>query len=163
MGKLKDQGVKLTKKSKGFIADFKAFATRGNVIDMAVAVVMGAAFNKIISSLVNDIIMPAIGALLGGINFSDLKYVISKAVIEDGVEVTPEAAITYGVFIQAVVDFLIIAFSMFIVIKLVGLFARKKKEEEKKDPPAKPDDVVLLEEIRDILKGKNEDCDQNEQ
>ena len=153
MGKLKDQGVKLTKKSKGFIADFKAFATRGNVIDMAVAVVMGAAFNKIISSLVNDIIMPAIGALLGGINFSDLKYVISKAVIEDGVEVTPEAAITYGVFIQAVVDFLIIAFCIFLMVK--GIMKLKKKKEEAPAAPAAPSkEEVLLTEIRDLLKEK---------
>lgn len=145
----------ITEKGKGFIADFKKFITRGNVIDMAVAVVMGASFNKIISSLVNDIIMPAIGALMGGINFTDLKYVISEAVIEDGVEIAAEAAITYGVFIQAVVDFLIIAFSMFIVIKVFGALSRKKKEEEKKEePPKKPDDIVLLEEIRDILKNK---------
>ncbi len=145
---------KVTEKSKGFINDFKQFIMRGNVIDMAVAVVMGAAFNKIISSLVNDIIMPAIGAIFGGINFSDLKYVISEATVENGVEVA-EAAITYGVFIQAVIDFLIIAFSMFIVIKSFSMLKRKKKEEEKEEePPAKPDDVVLLEEIRDILKNK---------
>lgn len=146
---------KVTEKGKGFINDFKQFIMRGNVIDMAVAVVMGAAFNKIISSLVNDIIMPAIGAIFGGINFSDLKYVISEATVENGVEVA-EAAITYGVFIQAVIDFLIIAFSMFVVIKTFSMFKRKKKEEEEKEeePAAKPDDVVLLEEIRDLLKDK---------
>lgn len=156
MGKLKEQGAKLADKSKGFIADFKKFAIRGNVIDMAVAVVMGTAFNKIISSLVNDIIMPAIGAIMGGVNFSDLKYVISPAVVVDGVETVAEAAIKYGAFIQSVVDFLIIAFSMFIVIKLVALMSRKKeKAEEEAPPPPKPDDVVLLEEIRDLLKEKN--------
>ena len=105
MGKV----AKVTEKGKGFINDFKQFIMRGNVIDMAVAVVMGAAFNKIISSLVNDVIMPAIGALLGGINFTDLKYVITEATVENGVEIA-EVAITYGVFIQAVIDFLIIAF-----------------------------------------------------
>ena len=156
MSKIKDQGAKLVGKSKGFIADFKKFAMRGNVIDMAVAVVMGTAFNKIISSLVNDMIMPAIGAILGGVNFTDLKYVISPAVIEDGVETVAEASIKYGAFFQSVVDFLIIAFSMFIVIKLVALMSRKKEEaEEEAPPPPKPDDVVLLEEIRDLLKEKN--------
>jgi len=150
MGKV----AKVTEKGKGFINDFKQFIMRGNVIDMAVAVVMGAAFNKIISSLVNDVIMPAIGALLGGINFTDLKYVIAEATVENGVEIA-EVAITYGVFIQAVIDFLIIAFSMFLVIKMFGMFTRKKKEEAKEEePPAKPDDVVLLEEIRDLLKDK---------
>lgn len=150
MGKV----AKVTEKGKGFINDFKQFIMRGNVIDMAVAVVMGAAFNKIISSLVNDVIMPAIGALLGGINFTDLKYVITEATVENGVEIA-EVAITYGVFIQTVIDFLIIAFSMFIVIKTFGMFTRKKKEEAKEEePPAKPDDVVLLEEIRDLLKDK---------
>ena len=145
---------KVTEKGKGFINDFKQFIMRGNVIDMAVAVVMGAAFNKIVSSLVNDIIMPTIGAIFGGINFSDLKYVITEATVENGVEVA-EAAITYGVFIQAIIDFLIIAFSMFVVIKTFSIFKRKKKEEEKEEEPAaKPDDVVLLEEIRDILKNK---------
>ena len=150
MGKV----AKVTEKGKGFINDFKQFIMRGNVIDMAVAVVMGTAFNKIISSLVNDVIMPAIGALLGGINFTDLKYVITEATVENGVEIA-EVAITYGVFIQTVIDFLIIAFSMFIVIKTFGMFTRKKKEEAKEEePPAKPDDVVLLEEIRDLLKDK---------
>ncbi len=156
MSKIKDQSLKMAKKGKGFIADFKKFATRGNVIDMAVAVIMGTAFNKIISSLVNDIVMPAIGALLGGINFSNLKYVISPAIIEDGVEKVAEAAIKYGVFIQAIVDFMIIAFSMFIVIKIVGFLSRKKEEEKKEEPAPKPDDVVLLEEIRDLLKEKIE-------
>ncbi len=155
MGKIKDQSARLVGKSKGFIADFKKFAMRGNVIDMAVAVVMGTAFNKIISSLVNDMIMPAIGALMGGVNFSDLKYVISPAVVVDGVETVAEAAIKYGAFIQSVVDFLIIAFSMFIVIKLVALMSRKKEAaEEQAPPPPKPDDIVLLEEIRDLLKDK---------
>ena len=120
---------KVTEKSKGFINDFKQFIMRGNVIDMAVAVVMGAAFNKIISSLVNDIIMPAIGAIFGGINFTDLKYVITEATVENGVEIA-EVAITYGVFIQAVIDFLIIAFSMFVVIKVFSMFTWKKKKEE---------------------------------
>ena len=157
MGKIKDNSTKLATKSKGFISDFKKFAMRGNVIDMAVAVVMGTAFNKIISSLVNDVVMPAIGALMGGINFTDLKYVISPAVVENNEEIVAEAAIKYGMFIQSVVDFLIIAFSMFIVIKLVALMSRKKEQaEEEAPPPPKPDDVVLLEEIRDLLKEKND-------
>ncbi len=153
MKKTTEQGTKFANKSKGFINDFKSFITRGNVIDMAVAVIMGASFNKIISSLVNDIIMPAIGALMGGISFSELKYVISPAVIEDGVETVAEAAIRYGIFIQAVVDFLIIALSMFVVIKVFAMLSRKKQvEEEVVEEPKKPDDIVLLEEIRDLLK-----------
>ena len=153
MGKV----AKVTEKGKGFINDFKQFIMRGNVIDMAVAVVMGAAFNKIISSLVNDVIMPAIGALLGGINFTDLKYVITEATVENGVEIA-EVAITYGVFIQTVIDFLIIAICMFIVVKLIATLSnlKKKKEEPKEEEPEpepeKSDEVKLLEEIRDLLK-----------
>ncbi len=147
---------KFTEKSKGFIADFKSFVMRGNVIDMAVGVVMGTSFNKIITSIVNDLIMPSIGAIMGGINFNDLKYVISPAVIEDGVETVAEAAIKYGAFIQSVVDFLIIAFSMFLVIKIMALMSRKKEEAVEEEPAPKPDDVVLLEEIRDLLKDKND-------
>lgn len=146
---------KITEKGKGFISDFKAFIMRGNVIDMAVAVIMGASFNKITTSLVNDVIMPAIGAIIGGINFTDLKYVISEAVVDaDGVETVAEVAIKYGSFIQSIVDFLIIAFSMFVMIKVFAALSRKKKVEEEPAPPVKPDDVVLLEEIRDILKEK---------
>lgn len=128
--------------------EFKEFALKGNVIDLAVAVVIGGAFGKIVTSLVNDLIMPIIGVLMGGISFMDLKYVITPAMGE-----TPEAAILYGSFIQSVVDFLIIAFSIFLAIKMIQ--SRKKKDAETEEvvvDPAPSKEEVLLGEIRDILK-----------
>ncbi|MDD2295061.1 MAG: large-conductance mechanosensitive channel protein MscL [Eubacteriales bacterium] len=126
--------------------EFKAFAMKGNVIDLAIAVVIGGAFGKIVTSLVNDLLMPAIGVLMGGISFADLKYVISPASGD-----VAEVAVLYGAFIQSIVDFLIVAFSVFLFVKLLA--ARKKKEEEAPAPPAEPPkDLVLLEEIRDLLK-----------
>lgn len=128
------------------LKEFKAFALRGNVLDMAIGVIIGGAFGKIVTSLVNDLIMPIIGILIGGINFTDLKYVITPA---NGDIV--ESAIYYGAFIQSVVDFLLIAISIFLFIKLISL--TKKKEEVKVEEVAKKsDDIVLLEEIRDLLK-----------
>lgn len=129
--------------------EFKEFAFKGNVIDLAVGVIIGGAFGKIVTSLVNDVLMPLFGIILGGINFSELKYVITPAVGE-----TPESAILYGAFIQSVVDFSIIAFSIFIFIKI---FTRKRKEEEpapEEQPEAPSQEVVLLEEIRDLLRNK---------
>lgn len=126
--------------------EFKAFAMKGNVIDLAIAVVIGGAFGKIVTSLVNDLLMPAIGVLMGGISFADLKYVISPPSGD-----VAEVAVLYGAFIQSIVDFLIVAFSVFLFVKLLA--ARKKKEEEAPAPPAEPPkDLVLLEEIRDLLK-----------
>ena len=128
--------------------EFKEFALKGNVIDLAVAVVIGGAFGKIVTSLVNDLIMPIIGMLMGGISFMDLKYVITPAM-----GVTPEAAILYGSFIQSVVDFLIIAFSIFLAIKMIQ--SRKKKDAETEEVVVDPEpskEEVLLGEIRDILK-----------
>ncbi|NLV50228.1 MAG: large-conductance mechanosensitive channel protein MscL [Clostridiales bacterium] len=130
------------------LKEFKDFALKGNVIDLAVAVVIGGAFGKIVASLVNDIIMPLIGWLLGGVSFTDLKYVITPASGD-----VAEAAIYYGAFIQTIVDFLIIAFSIFLFIKLFSV-AKKKKEEAPPAPPAAAPEVVLLEEIRDLLKTK---------
>jgi len=130
------------------LKEFKAFALKGNVIDLAVAVIIGGAFGKIVSSLVNDVIMPAVGALLGGISFTDLKYVITPASGD-----IAEVAILYGSFIQAIVDFIIIAFCIFLFVKLLA--SRKKKEAEVPPaPPAPAPEVVLLEEIRDLLKTK---------
>ena len=134
-----------TGKIKGFYDDFKKFISKGNVVDLAVAVVIGNAFNKIISSLVNDIIMPLVGVIIGGIDFTNIKLTI-------GYE-----SILIGSFIQNIIDFLIIALSIFVVIKLMSKFSRKKeeiKEELKEEAPKKPDDVLLLEEIRDLLKNK---------
>lgn len=131
-----------------FWADFKAFAVKGNMIDMAVGVVIGGAFGKIITSLVNDILMPPLGMLIGGIDFKALKIVLPAHAV-GAADVVP-ATINYGMFIQNILDFLIIALCIFMVIRLIGKL--KRKEEEK--PAAKPADVALLEEIRDLLKKK---------
>lgn len=125
---------------KKFISEFKAFALKGNVVDMAVGVIIGGAFGKIVTSLVNDIIMPLISIAIGGLDVSEWKYVISEAVIENGVEVQAESALRYGLFIQTVIDFLIIALCIFVMIKLImGLHKRfeKKKEEETAAPATK--------------------------
>ncbi len=128
------------------LKEFKEFAMKGNVIDLAVGVVIGGAFGKIVTSLVDDLLMPILGVLIGGINFTDLKFVIKPA-IED----TAEVAIMYGQFIQSVVDFLIIAFSIFMFLKIITF--KKKKDEPEKPKPAEPTkEEVLLTEIRDILK-----------
>ena len=130
------------------LKDFKEFAFKGNVLDMAIGVIIGGAFGKIVTSLVNDLIMPIISILTGGLNFTDLKYVITPAHGD-----IAENAIAYGSFIQNVVDFLIIAFCIFMFVRLIEKF--KKKEDAKvEEVPAKADDVVLLEEIRDLLKAK---------
>jgi large conductance mechanosensitive channel len=131
------------------LKEFKNFAMKGNVIDLAVAVVIGGAFGKIVSSLVNDLIMPIIGALLGGLSFANLKYVITPASGD-----VAEAAILYGSFIQSIVDFVIVAFAIFVFVKILS--SVKKKEEEAPAPaPEPPKDLVLLEEIRDLLKEAN--------
>ena len=133
---------------KKFMKEFKDFATKGNVIDMAVGIIIGGAFKAIVTSLVNDIIMPFVGMALGGVSFVDLKIVITEAVGE-----TPEVAIRYGAFIQSFIDFLIIALVIFVMIKA---FTKMKKKEEEKPatPPAPAEDVVLLTEIRDLLKAQ---------
>ena len=119
---------------------------------MAVGIIIGGAFGKIVTSIVNDLIMPIFGYLTAGINFVDLKYVMSPAeVAADGTVITPEAAILYGSFIQNIVDFLIIAFSIFIAIKLINKTRKKEEEVEEEAPPA-PTETELLTEIRDLLK-----------
>lgn len=129
------------------LKDFKEFAFKGNVLDMAIGVIIGGAFGKIVTSLVNDMIMPIISILTGGINFTDLKLIITPKHGD-----VAENAIAYGSFIQNVVDFLIIAFCIFLFVRLIEKF--KKKEEVKIEAPKKADDIVLLEEIRDLLKAK---------
>lgn len=129
------------------INEFKAFALKGNVLDLAVGVVIGGAFGKIVTSLVNDMLMPIIGLMLGKVNFADLKIIIEPAVGD-----APELAIRYGAFIQSVVDFLIIAFCIFIAIHFVTRFFVKQKAVEAAAPAAPPKQEVLLEEIRDLLK-----------
>ena len=138
----------------GLIKEFKEFAMRGNVRDMAVGIVIGGAFGKIVSSFVEDILMPPIGVLMGGVNFSDLKVVFKQAVMDGENVVTPEVALRYGNFIQVIFDFLIIAFTIFMLLKAVNKF-NKKKEEAPAAPEAPPADVQLLTEIRDLLQKKN--------
>ncbi len=141
-----------------FIKEFKEFALKGNVMDMAIGVVIGAAFGKIVTSLVSDIIMPCVGALCGGLNFGDWKWVISQAVMNGEEVVKPEVAVTWGNFIQVLLDFIIIAFSIFLVIR--GINRLREKVERKNEPvatetpaePVVPEDVKLLSEIRDLLK-----------
>lgn len=130
------------------LKEFKAFALKGNVVDLAVGVIIGGAFNKIVTSLVNDVVMPVMGVLIGGVNFTELKLVITPAVGD-----TAEVAILYGAFIQSVVDFLIIALSVFFVVKALTLY-KKKQVEEPSAPPAPRQEVVLLAEIRDALKSR---------
>lgn len=130
---------------KGFIQEFKEFAMKGNVLDMAVGIIIGAAFGKIVSSFVNDVLMPPLGLLLGGVDFSDKTWVLQEAVGE-----TPAVIMNWGLFINNVLDFVIVAFAIFIVIKQMNRF--KKKEEAKPEAPKGPSEVELLTEIRDALK-----------
>ncbi|MCK6596415.1 MAG: large-conductance mechanosensitive channel protein MscL [Bacteriovoracaceae bacterium] len=127
------------------LKEFRDFAMKGNVVDLAVGVIIGGAFGKIVSSVVNDIIMPFLGLLTGGIDLSGLKYII-----REGVDGLPPLAIKYGMFLQSVIDFVIISFSIFLFIKVL----MKLKKEEKTDaaPAAPKEEVVLLSEIRDLLK-----------
>jgi large conductance mechanosensitive channel len=133
--------------------EFKEFAMRGNVVDMAVGIVIGGAFGKIVSSFVADVIMPPIGLLIGGVDFTELKFTIQDAVVDAAGTVTTEAvSINYGTFIQTAIDFIIIAFAIFMVIK--GMNSMKKKEEAAPPPPppGPTKEEVLLTEIRDLLK-----------
>ena len=135
-----------------FMQEFKEFAMKGNVMDMAVGVVIGGAFGKIVSSLVSDIIMPLIGAITGGLNFTEWKWVIREAVMEGENVIKPALCLTWGNFIQVIFDFIIIAFCIFLVVK--GLNSLKKKEEPAPAAPAGPTQEELLTEIRDLLKNK---------
>jgi large conductance mechanosensitive channel len=135
----------------GMLSEFKEFAMKGNVVDLAVGVIIGAAFGKIVSSLVDGVIMPVVGNLVGGVNFSELSIVLKDAVIgPDGKEAAAAVAIKYGAFLQTVIDFVIIAFVLFAVIKVMN---RLKRADAAPPPPAEtPEDVLLLREIRDSLK-----------
>lgn len=136
------------------LKDFKEFAVRGNVIDLAVGIIVGAAFGKIISSVVNDIIMPPIGLLVGGIDFKDIAVTMKNAVVNPATGKILKEAVTLkvGNFIQTVVDFLIVAFAIFMMIKGISNLNRKKAEEAPAAPPAPTKDQELLTEIRDLLK-----------
>ncbi|MCH5224813.1 MAG: large-conductance mechanosensitive channel protein MscL [Muribaculaceae bacterium] len=150
-----------------FLEDFKAFAMKGNVIDMAVGVIVGGAFGKIVSSLVNDIIMPVVTLCTGGTGFENMKFVIRHGIpsTEEGVAAVEEVAIHYGTFIQNIVDFFIIAFSIFVAIRVTVKFQEKWKHDDEKaaeEPapePAPTKEEVLLGEIRDLLKQQNADIE----
>lgn len=145
--------------------EFKEFAFKGNVIDMAIGVIIGGAFGKIVTSIVNDLVMPAIGYVLAGISFTDLKIVLSPAVLDAAGNVqTPETAIMYGNFIQQCVDFFIIALCIFFAVKFINKATSMAKKNEEEVPaeepapeaPAAPTEAELLAEIRDLLAAKNE-------
>lgn len=148
---------------KGLLEEFKQFILRGNVVDMAVGVVVGNSFKSISTSLVNDMIMPAVGMLLGKVEFTELKFVLQEAVKgPDGAEVAAEVAIRYGAFIQTVVDFLIVAAAVFVMIKVISILSNIRKKQEEKveevvevvEEEPKPTTEDLLTEIRDLLKEK---------
>lgn len=130
----------------GMMSEFKAFAMKGNVMDMAVGIIIGGAFGKIVSSFVNDVLMPPLGVLMGGVDFKDLAYTVQEAVGE-------QAAVTinYGNFIQTAIDFLIIAFAIFMMIKAMNSM-QKQEEEAPAEPPKPSNEEALLSEIRDLLK-----------
>ncbi len=145
------------------IGEFKTFITRGNVIDMAVGLIVGQAFTAIVNSLVSDMFMPLLGMITGKIDFSELKIILQAAVMENGEVVTPEVSLRYGMFIQYIINFLLIALSVFLMVKAINTL-REKAEKRKKleeappapEPEPEPDpQLVLLEEIRDLLAEKN--------
>ncbi len=145
------------------LKEFKDFAVKGNAIDMAIGVIIGGAFGKIVTSIVNDLIMPIFGFLTAGMDFKELKLVLSQAVVENGVVIKPEAAITYGNFLQNILDFLLISFSIFLFIrlltnakaKLLQTFEANKEEEEAEEEEKQPTTEELLTEIRDLLAEKS--------
>ncbi len=149
-------------KAKGFLGEFKTFIARGNVMDMAVGVIIGGAFGKISTSLVNDVIMPLISVLTGGIDFSNWKIVLKAAVAgaDGAIDASTEIAIRYGAFLATILDFLIIAFAVFLMIKTINGFHDKIKKQEEAAPaeePAPPEpsnEEKLLAEIRDLLKAQ---------
>ena len=132
----------------GFAREFKAFAMRGNVMDMAVGIVIGVAFGKIVTSLVNDIIMPPIGVVMGGVDFSHLAVTLKAAVGSE-----PAVTVKYGAFLSTIIDFLIVAFAIFLVIKGLNALKRKKEEAPAAPPPVQE---MILRDIRDILRSKGE-------
>ena len=139
----------------GFLTEFKSFALRGNVMDMAIGIIIGAAFGTIVTSLVNDIIMPPIGMALGGVDFTDFKFVLKDAVVAtDGTVINDAVSINYGNFIQVLINFLIIALAIFSVITWMNSL-RRKEEVKPTEEPKLSREVQLLQEIRDSLRNKS--------
>lgn len=137
-----------------FLKEFKDFAMRGNVLDMAIGVVIGAAFGKIVSSLVDDLIMPLVGVATGGMNFTDYKIMLKGAVTDAaGAVITPEVTLNWGTWVQTIVNFLIVAFCIFVMIKAINRFKRKE-EEAPAAPPAPTKEEELLTQIRDLLQSQ---------
>jgi large conductance mechanosensitive channel len=134
-------------------SEFKQFAVKGNVIDLAVALIIGVAFGRIVSSFVDDIIMPPIGLVIGWVDFKELKYVLSEPVVQGGQVVAEGASINYGNFIQTLIDFIIIAFAIFMMVKAINRM--KRKEEAAPATPTPTKQELLLEDIRDLLRGRN--------
>ena len=136
-----------------FIDEFKQFTMKGNVVDMAVGIIIGGAFGKIVSSFVADVIMPPIGLLIGGVNFTDLRITLKQEILDAaGAVVNPAVTLNYGNFVQVVFDFLIIAFAIFSMIKFMNNLKKKPEPAAPSTPPPPPADVQLLTEIRDLLK-----------
>ena len=136
----------------GMVSEFKEFAMKGNLVDMAVGFVMGTAFATVVSSFINDVFMPPLGKVMGGVDFGDMKFVMQEATLNaDGTEAAAEVAIRYGSFINAFISFLIVALVMFLIIKAMNK-AQKAEEEAPAEPAAPPANEVLLAEIRDLLK-----------
>ena len=134
-----------------FMSEFRDFAMRGNVVDLAVGVIIGGAFGKIVSALVDKVMMPPLGFILGGIDFADKKVVLQAAVMEADKVIKPEVAVGYGEFINAAIQFVIVAWALFLVIKAMNRI-KKKAAEAPAAPPPTPEDIALLREIRDLLK-----------
>ncbi len=144
----------------GFLKDFKDFAMRGNVLDMAVGVIIGGAFGKIVTSLVNNVIMPLLGNVIGGIDFTSLKWTLAPEVIDaEGNVVSAGVEVEYGIFLQNTLDFIIIAFCVFVMVRMVNKLIKSKKKENKPAVVETPADVKLLTEIRDLLREQNRAAD----
>ena len=135
---------------KKFLGEFKTFAMRGNVMDMAIGIILGGAFGKIVSSLVSDLFMPLLGVVIGGVNFTDLNITLKEAFVDNLGTVVPAVTVNYGTFIQTIFDFIVITFCIFLMIKGLNRLSRKK-EEEPEEPQEPSEEVKLLSEIRDLL------------
>lgn len=135
----------------GMIKEFREFALKGNMVDMAVGIIIGGAFGGVVKALVDYVMMPPLGVIIGGIDFSDFKWTIKNAVIENGKEIKPATVMQYGAFITALINFAIVAFAVFLLVKAINT-ARAKLEKPKEAGPAGPTQEQLLTEIRDLLK-----------